>query len=116
MHNYQSSVFHYIKTNAEALNKTKSGFFSVSLTAAGDDAEAWKELGDITTTFMNDTGWKPLHIEQVAGALLYTKYDFFKKFIMRMIAKRSGGNTDTSGDHEYTDWAKVKAFLEKMLA
>lgn len=115
MHKYQSSVTHYIKKNVEVLNRKKCGFFSVSLTAAGDDAESWKELGEITTAFINETGWNPLHLEQMAGALLYTKYDFFKKFIMRMIAKNSGGNTDTSDDYEYTNWIKVKAFLQKML-
>jgi|SRR6185312_8521379 len=114
-HKYQSSVFHYIKNNAEALNKVKSGFFSVSLTAAGEDTESWKELETITSSFLKDTGWNVKHIEQVAGALLYTKYDFLKKLIMRMISKRSGGQTDTSGDYEYTNWDKVKGFLEKVL-
>ena len=115
MHKYQSAVVHYIKTHIEALNKMVSGFFSVSMSAASDDAESKKELGDITATFLKETGWRPAQIEQVAGALLYTKYDFFKKLIMRMIAKRHGENTDTSGDYEYTDWSKLKVFLEKML-
>jgi len=114
-HKYQVTVSHYIKENAEALNHVKSGFFSVSLTAADNDAESWKELQEITANFLTETGWKPLIVEQVAGALLYTKYDFFKKLIMRMIAKRTGRKTDTSTDYEYTDWTKVKAFLERML-
>ena len=115
MHKYQSSVFNYVKDNAETLNEITSGFFSVSLAAASDDPEEQKELAGITKAFKDDTGWKPVDVEQMAGALLYTKYDFFKKLIMRMIAKREGRSTDTSGDYEYTQWAKVKAFLERML-
>src|ERR1700758_1606045 len=61
-HKYQSSVFHYIKNNAVALNELKSGFFSVSLTAAGDDSESWKELEVITTNLLKDTGWNPKYI------------------------------------------------------
>jgi len=114
MHKYQTAVLHYIKENAEALNKITSGFFSVSLAAASSEDESLKELDKITNDFLKETGWKPIDTEQVKGALLFTKYDFFKKLVMRMIAKRSG-ETDTTDDHEYTDWAKVKAFLDRML-
>ncbi len=34
---------------------------------------------------------------------------------MRMISKKHGRSTDTSFDHEYTDWFKLKIFLEVML-
>jgi menaquinone-dependent protoporphyrinogen oxidase len=115
MHKYQTAVYHYVKDNVESLNKLKTGFFSVSLATESKDDHAIKELGEITEDFLNDTGWKPLSIEQVAGALLYTKYDFFKRFIMRMIAKREGRNTDIKTDYEYTDWTKVKAFLDRIL-
>ena len=114
MHKYQSAVFHYIKQNTEALNKINSGFFSVCLSVMADDKTV-EELHEVTNTFLNDTGWEPVDVEQVAGALLYTKYDFFKKLIMRMIAKKEGRDTNTSEDYEYTDWEKVKAFLNRML-
>jgi menaquinone-dependent protoporphyrinogen oxidase len=115
MHKYQSAVLHYVKTNVEALNKTPSGFFSVCMATASGDAESLKERDEVTAVFLKDTGWKPAWVEQVAGALLYTQYDFFKKLIMRMIAKRHGESTDTSADHEYTDWPKLKTFLGKLL-
>jgi len=115
MHKYQSAVQHYIKDHIEALNKTNCGFLSVSMATASGDAESLKERDEVTAGFLKDTGWKPVHVEQVAGALLYTHYDFFKKLIMRMIAKRHGESTDTSSDHEYTDWDKLKIFLGKIL-
>jgi menaquinone-dependent protoporphyrinogen oxidase len=115
MHKYQTAVLHYIKANIEDLNRIPSGFFSVSMAAASGDAESLNELNGVTSAFLKETGWKPAHIEQVAGALRYTQYDFFKKLIMRMIQKRKGGNTDTSGDYEYTDWTRLKVSLEKML-
>ena len=113
---YQSSVVHYAKEHHQALNEMPSAFFSVSLTAAGDNAESWKELEAITNKFLKEADWKPAAVEQVAGALLYTEYDFFKRFIMRMISKKAGGGTDTKQDYEYTDWEKVRTFLRNFLA
>ena len=53
-------------------------------------------------------------IQQVAGALRFTQYDFFKKFIMRMIAKKAG-EKDPSGDKEYTDWARLNVLLNELM-
>lgn len=114
MHRYQDSVFHYVKENHNRLNKAVSAFLSVSLAAASDEPESWEELKSITGHFLDHTGWKPDIVEYAAGALLYTKYDFMKKFIMRLISKRTGGETDTSKDHVYTDWDQVKEFLLKV--
>jgi menaquinone-dependent protoporphyrinogen oxidase len=111
---YHDDVISYVKEHADALNKLPSNFISVSLTAAGDDAEKLKELESITANFLHDTGWQPDYVDQVAGALRYTKYNFLKKIIMRMIAQRSGGDTDTSKDHEYTDWEHVRRILHKL--
>lgn len=114
MHKYQPAVLHYVKKNAAALNTTKSGFFSVSMAAAGYDPQSLKELKEMTASMLEHSGWRPAHVELVAGALLYTQYDFFKKLVMRMIAKTKGEDTDTSTDHEYTEWSKLKVFLENM--
>ena len=112
---YQSTIKHYVKDHHQSLNQATSGFFSVSLAAASTDDESWKELEEISDEFMEGTEWRPDRVEQVAGALLYSKYDFFKRFIMRLIAKHEGGDTDTSEDYVYTDWNKLKTFLGKML-
>lgn len=111
---YQSSIKHYVQKHAEHLNTLPSIFMSVSLTAAHDEPESWEELNRITQEFLNETGWNPTFIEQVAGALRYTKYNFFKKFIMRMIAQKTGDSTDTSKDHEYTDWDQVERMITRL--
>jgi len=115
MGKYQSSVIHYIKEHVETLNKLDSAFFSVNLASVSKDDESIKELEQITAKFLRETGWKPIDIKQIAGALLYSQYDFFKKIMMRMIAKHEGRSTDTSGDYEYTDWTEVRVFLHRLL-
>jgi menaquinone-dependent protoporphyrinogen oxidase len=47
----------------------------------------------------------------VAGALTYSKYNFFIKLIMKTMARRAGGPTDTSRDYEFTDWAALDRFV-----
>lgn len=111
---YQASIQNYIQKHHKTLNSINSVFVSVSLTAASNEPESWKELKKITKKFLMENGWQPTFVEQVAGALRYTKYNFFKKFIMRMIAQKQGGDTNTSTDHEYTDWNQVEKIIPKL--
>jgi menaquinone-dependent protoporphyrinogen oxidase len=111
MHGYQSSVAHYVTSYAGTLNKMPGAFFSVCLAVASDMEEEHREAQKIMDDFLKKTGWTPLMAGQFAGALKYTEYDFFKRLIMKMIAKKEGQATDTSQDYEYTDWDAVKKFV-----
>jgi menaquinone-dependent protoporphyrinogen oxidase len=111
---YQTAIAFYIHKYKTALNAKCTAFFSVSLIAATDDIMLWKEMEDTTTKFLEAAGWKPSIVEYVAGALLYTRYDFFKKLIVRQMAKKSYGNSTKIHDKEYTDWVKLRSFVQKM--
>ena len=111
VHKYQAAVAHYITQYADELNKIPGAFFSVCLAVASDMEEEHREAEKITSDFLAQTGWKPWMTTQIAGALKYTEYDFFKRLIMKMISKREGRTTDTSKDYEYTDWNAVKIFV-----
>lgn len=115
MHKYQSSVKHYIKKHVAHLNQMPCAFFSVSLAAASGLEDEQREVQKITTHFLEQTGWKPLMTCQVAGALKYTEYDYFKRLIMKLISKKEGGATDTSQDYEYTNWDEVTKFVNEFL-
>jgi menaquinone-dependent protoporphyrinogen oxidase len=115
MHNYQSPVKHYITRYVTELNIIPGAFFSVCLAVASDLEEEHKEAQKITNDFLEQTRWKPLMTTQIAGALKYTQYDFFKRLIMKMISKKEGRTTDTSQDYEYTNWDAVKSFMISFL-
>jgi len=85
-------------------------FFSVCLAVASGLEEEHREAEKIASDFLQQTGWKPLMTTQIAGALKYTHYDFLKRMLMKMIARREGGDTNVSRDYEYTDWDSVKKF------
>jgi menaquinone-dependent protoporphyrinogen oxidase len=103
----------FVLKNRDALERLPSAFFSVSLAAHGDlaNAQAYVE------NFEQETGWRPAQIGLFGGALPYRKYGFFKRLMMKKIVSSKPGNlsTDTSRDHEYTDWQQVRGFAEDFL-
>jgi len=105
----------FVTRNRPTLNTVPSGFFSVSLTAAGKTPRHREEAERCIAQFLERTGWKPAITASIAGALRYREYGFFKRFVMRRIAAKEGGDTDVSRDWEYTDWEQVTRFVETFL-
>ena len=64
--------------------------------------------------FLSDTCWHPCRTRALAGALVYSKYNFVMRYIMRRIARESGGDTDTSKDYVYTDWKRLDEFVDEL--
>lgn len=110
MHKYHPSVVNYVLEHVDELSSMPSAFFSVCMAVASELEEEHAEAHTIAETFLDKTCWNADGTAHIAGALKYTKYDYFKRLIMRMIAKKQGGSTDTSTDHEYTDWEAVRRF------
>lgn len=109
---YQSAVIHFVSKYLVAINARPNAFLSVSLAAASDDEDDALGLERCVVDFSQQTGWSPQRIHHVAGAFRYTSYDFFKRWAMKYIAHRKGGPTDTSEDHELTDWADLTEFID----
>jgi menaquinone-dependent protoporphyrinogen oxidase len=62
--------------------------------------------------FLARYGWRPAITKLVAGALLYTRYGWLKRRMMKRIVAKAGGDTDTTRDFEYTDWNDLRDFAE----
>lgn len=105
----------FVKTYREQLERAPAAFFSVSLAATRTDAEHQAEAARLVNEFEQATGWRPELTACFAGALAYSKYNFFIRFIMRRISKKEGGDTDTSRDYVYTRWDEVDAFTDSLL-
>jgi menaquinone-dependent protoporphyrinogen oxidase len=65
--------------------------------------------------FIEKTGFRPTRTQAVAGALPYTQYNFFIRWIMKRIVTKQGGDTDTSRDYVYTDWSALEQLTERFL-
>lgn len=107
---YQRSVKRWVHAHAPALFGRQTAFVSVCLGVLQHDPQVERELRTIKERFLTQTGWQPSVVKVVAGALPYTKYNWVKRWVMRRIVRKAGGDTDTSRDYEYTDWEDVRRF------
>ena len=114
-HEHQKALMHFVKSNRAWLAALPVALFSVSLAASMDDIDSRLEARRMADAFVDESGLRPLVTRCVAGALKYTQYDYFKRLIMRLIARQQGHSVDTSQDHEYTDWDDVEAFVDEFL-
>jgi menaquinone-dependent protoporphyrinogen oxidase len=104
---HQKALVEWVSERREALARVPSSFFSVSLTAADDSAQARAATQGCIDAFCVQTGWTPTRTERIAGALQYREYDAFTRQLMRLLMKRMGHPTDASQDYDYTDWDAV---------
>lgn len=113
---HQRSIVTFVQKHRAALERVRSAFFSVSLTAAWESERSHEIAMQFVQTFEEETGWLPDMAVLFAGAVLYTHYGWVRRFIMKMIVKYQGGPTDTSRDYELTNWESVTHFAEDFLA
>lgn len=113
--NYQKPLIKLAKRKASALTQVRAAFLSVSLAAAGTDADDWAGLTECVNRFAKKTGWTPPTVMHVAGAFRFSEYDFFKSWAMRWIASEKDQDVDPRKDKEYTDWAALKKTLDDWL-
>src|SRR6266496_3868975 len=107
---YQRAVERWVRSHGEALNRRPSAFVSVCLAILEKRREARQEVQKIMRQFLQRSGWRPAACKTVAGALLYTRYNWLKRWVMKRIVAKAGGDTDTTRDFEYTDWNGLRAF------
>lgn len=104
-----------VKANAETLMARPGAFVSVSLAAASTEAGELEEVSEYVEEFSKETGWWPVSVHHAAGALKYTEYDFFRRWMLKRIAGKEGGPTDTSKDYEFTNWNALDRFVAEFV-
>ncbi|MBY6122408.1 flavodoxin domain-containing protein [Mameliella alba] len=113
---YQKDMGEFAARHGAALDQLPVLFVSVSLAAAGHDAEEWADLDRIVSDFAQATDWHPKKVVQVAGAYRPSEYDIFRRFVMRRIVAAKDPQADPDKDHEYTDWQALGAALDDWLS
>jgi menaquinone-dependent protoporphyrinogen oxidase len=111
---YPRAIAAFVRAHRARLDRMPSAFFSVCLAAASPieaerrAAETWPER------LFRASGWRPRLTATFAGALRYRRYNPLLRWLMKQIARSKGASTDTSRDHEYTDWQAVTRFAEAL--
>lgn len=113
---YQRAMTDFAAAQSARLRELPTLFLSVSLAAAGHDAEDWKGLGRVLDDFEQATGWTPGRVEQVAGAYRPEEYDLFRRFIMHRIVAGKDPDAELDGGKEYTDWYALDRLVDGWLA
>jgi menaquinone-dependent protoporphyrinogen oxidase len=113
---YQKAVSKWLRNHAKEFGPRPTAFVSVCLAVLSRDEKTRDEARAIPHRYVDRLGWQPTMIKVVAGALPYTKYNFFVRWMMKRIVAGAGGDTDTSRDYEYTDWQDLRAFADRFAA
>jgi menaquinone-dependent protoporphyrinogen oxidase len=113
---HQRTAEAFVRRSLGELNARPSLFISVSLSICSAIPTEVEAARAIAQQFPDHLGWKVGRVACVAGRLAYTQYGFLTRYIMRRIAAKSGGSTDTSREHELTDWTQVRGLARDLAA
>lgn len=112
---YPAAVSRLVREHRRALTRVSSVLVSVSL-SAGLRSRFASKAERYAARFLRLTEWTPNRSTLIGGALCYTRYGAFNRWVLRFIAWISGADTDTSRDHEYTDWGAVDRLADELAA
>ncbi len=121
---HQRALVSFIKRHRRALELKETALLSVGgATSAAEHAQDphrrkrySRDAQHAVEDLFKTTGWKAGHVEYVAGALLYRRYNWLMRFVMKGIAKSEGLSTDTTKDHDYTNWAALDRFAAELVS
>ena len=122
MGKHEREMVAFVNARRELLDERKTAFVSVSMAeataenqdkSAAERAVAAEQVHQNIETFFADCQWRSDEVFPVAGALMYSKYNILIRWIMKRIAAKEGGSTDTSRDHVYTDWNELDYFADE---
>lgn len=113
---HQRYLERFVRQRRDALNRVPSAFFSVGASAAGSSDRDQSNARRVLVAFLTKTGWHPRLTAPIGGAMAFTKYGAFTRMLLEAISRRSGGPTDTSRDHELTNWDQVTRFADEFAA
>ena len=107
---YQPALLQFAREHREQLNALPALLISVSLSAAGSDANELRGIAECAERFKRETGWHSAQVHQAAGAFHYTQYSLLKRWAMTFIAWRKGVATDQ--DLEFTNWDALAKIID----
>jgi menaquinone-dependent protoporphyrinogen oxidase len=110
---YQRPVGKWVSAHAQTLETKPGAFVSVCLGVLQREEQVQQEVARTVSEFVDKCGWHPAMTAVFAGALPYRKYNIVMRWVMKRIVAKAGGDTDTSRNYEYTDWAAVEAFAQR---
>lgn len=112
---FPKAMYDFIAGNRQIIEARPNAFFGVNLTARkpGKDTPHGSAY---MRKFLKKSPWQPRSLAVFAGALLYSRYTWYDRMMIRFIMWLTGGPTDPGVDVEFTDWEKVRSVAQSWLA
>ena len=110
---HSKELYKFIKLNKNILDEKDSIFFSVNVVARKLEKNT-PNNNPYIKKFLKISKWKPKKIGVFAGKVDYPNYNFFDKYIIKLIMFFTSGPIDTSQSYEFTDWSKVEDFAKEL--
>ena len=110
---HSKELYKFIELNKKILDQNQNVFFSVNVVARKLEKNT-PETNPYIKKFLKVSKWQPKRLGVFAGKVDYPNYNFFDKYIIKLIMFITGGPTDTSQSYEFTDWSKVENFAKEL--
>ena len=110
---HSKKLYRFIQSNINLLNDKQGVFFSVNVVARKPKKNT-PETNPYIKKFLKISNWTPKKIGVFAGKVDYPNYNFFDKYIIKLIMFITDGPTNTSQSYEFTDWSKVDIFAKEI--
>ena len=110
---HSKELYKFIELNKKILDQNPNAFFSVNVVARKFEKNT-PETNPYIKKFLKVSKWQPKKLGVFAGKVDYPNYNFFDKYIIKLIMFITGGPTDTSQSYEFTDWSKVENFAKEL--
>ena len=107
-------LYAFVAQHQPLLAARANAFFCVNLTARKQGKDT-PQGSSYVRKFLQRSPWQPQRLAVFAGALCYSRYRWYDRWMIRFIMWLTTGPTDTRIDLELTDWDKVRAFARQLL-
>ena len=105
---FHPALDRFVKKHTAALNKLPGAFYSVNLVARKPENVHRRPTATRASFAEFAVAARPV-CRLCRGAAL-SRYRWYDRFMIRLIMKMTGGETDTRKEVVYTDWTQVSSF------
>ncbi|MGR9045954.1 MAG: menaquinone-dependent protoporphyrinogen IX dehydrogenase [Gammaproteobacteria bacterium] len=106
-------IVDFIEKNRLVIESKPNAFFSVNVVARKPE-KSTPETNPYLQKFLKKIAWKPGELAVFAGKIDYPRYNFFDRFMIRLIMSMTQGPTNPESVIEFTDWKQVEAFARRI--
>ena len=110
---HRKNVYEFVRENKDELDKKKTAFFSLNLTARKPE-KASPETNPYIVKFLKKVNWNPNLKSVFAGRLDYPSLNCPNRLAILLIMAITNGPKDLSKVHDFTNWSKVDEMVESI--